>query len=150
MTSLKQVGFMKRIFIVSTLFFTALYFPYGHANENHYESIESDLSQVSYFSLGMNGFVGRISEGEVAVIDILKSKSATDIFLRIANNPKATPESKLYAACGLKQLGKLNKNDVKSIFAKEWNDDVSILKADVLRKEKFKYLYFGILNHGSM
>lgn len=98
----------------------------------------------------MNGFAGKISEGEVAVIDILKSKNATDIFLRIANNPKATPESKLYAVCGLKQLGKLNNNDGKSIFEKEWNDDVSILKADILRKEKFKHLYFGILNHGCM
>ncbi|MNG85909.1 hypothetical protein D3C79_446780 [compost metagenome] len=141
---------MKRIFIVTTLLFTSLCSLYGYANENHYETIETNLSQVGYFSLGMNGFVGRISEGEVAVIDILKSKSATDIFLRIANNPKATAESKLYAACGLKQLGKLNHNDVKSIFEKEWGDDVSVLKADILRKEKFKYLYFGILNHGCM
>ncbi|WP_261232203.1 MchS3 family protein [Serratia entomophila] len=141
---------MKRIFIASTLFFTALCSLYGYANENHGKNSESDLSQVSYFSLGMNGFVGRVSEGEVAVIDILKSKSATDIFLRIANNPKATPESKLYAACGLKQLDKLNDNDVRSIFEKEWDDDVSILKADILRKEKFKGLYFGILNHGCM
>ncbi|WP_346827581.1 MchS3 family protein [Serratia inhibens] len=141
---------MKRIFIVITLFFTSLCSLYGYANENHYETIETNLSQVGYFSLGMNGFTGKISEGEVAVIDILKSKSATDIFLSVANNPKATPESKLYAACGLKQLGKLNNNDVKSIFEKEWNDDVSVLKADILRKEKFKYLYFGILNHGCM
>jgi len=141
---------MKRIFIVTTLFSTSLCSLYGYANENHYETIESNLSQVGYFSLGMNGFVGRVSEGEVAVIDILKSKSATDVFLRIAKNPKATPESKLYAACGLKRLGKLNNNDVKSIFEKEWNDDVSVLKADILRKEKFKYLYFGILNHGCM
>ncbi|AGP46904.1 hypothetical protein B194_1557 [Serratia plymuthica A30] len=145
-----RVGFMKRIFIVATLFFTALCPLYGYANENHYETIEANLSQVGYFSLGMNGFAGKISEGEVAVIDILKSKNATDIFLRTANNPKATPESKLYAACGLKQLGKLNNNDVKSIFEKEWNDDVSVLKADILRKEKFKHLYFGILNHGCM
>ncbi|CAI2445534.1 MchS3 family protein [Serratia plymuthica] len=141
---------MKRIFIVATLSFTSLCSLYGYANEKDYEVIESNLSQTRYFSLGMNGFVGRISEGEVAVIDILKSKSATDIFLRVANNPKATPESKLYAACGLKQLGKLNNNDVKSIFEKEWDDDVSVLKADILRKEKFKHLYFGILNHGCM
>jgi hypothetical protein len=110
------VGFMKRIFIVITLFFISLCSLYGYANENHYETIEANLFQVGYFSLGMNGFAGKISEGEVAVIDILKSKNATDIFLRIASNPKATPESKLYAVCGLKQLGKLNNNDVKSIF----------------------------------
>lgn len=147
---LKLVGFMKRISVVSTLFFTALCSFYCCANESRYENIESYLSQVGYFSLGMNGFVGRVSEGEVALIDILKSKSATDIFLRIAKDPKATPESKLYAACGLKQLGKLNNNDDKSIFEKEWDDDVSILKADILRKEKFKYLYYSILKHGCM
>ncbi|HAT4999918.1 hypothetical protein IBZ15_07665 [Serratia marcescens] len=141
---------MKRIFIVSALFFTALCSLYGYANENPYKNRENDLSRVSYFSLGMNGFVGRISDGENAVIDILKSKSATDIFLRIASNPKATPESKLYAACGLKLLGKLNNDDIKSIFEKEWDRDVSILKADILIKEKFKYSYFGILNHGCM
>lgn len=141
---------MKRIFIVATLFFTSLCSLYCYANENHYETLESNLSQAGYFSLGMNGFAGKVSEGEFAVIDILKSKSATDIFLRIANNPKATPESKLYAACGLKQLGKLNNNDGESTFEKEWNEDVSILKADVLRKEKFKHLYVGILNHGCM
>lgn len=143
-------GVYENDFYRCYFFFTSLCSLYGYANEKNYETIETNLSQVGYFSLGMNGFAGKVSEGEVAVIDILKSKGATDIFLRIANNPKATPESKLYAACGLKQLGKLNNNDVKSIFEKEWDDDVSILKADILRKEKFKYLYFGILNHGCM
>lgn len=141
---------MKRIFIVSVLFFAALCSLYGYANENSYKNTENDLSRVGYFSLGMNGFVGRISEGEAAVIDILKSKDATDAFLRIASNPKATPESKLYAACGLKLLGKLNNDDVKSVFEKEWDRDVSILKADVLIKEKFKHSYLSILNHGCM
>ncbi|WP_232810664.1 hypothetical protein [Serratia proteamaculans] len=93
-------------------------FLHCYANENNYETIETNLSQVGCFSLGMNGFDGKVSEREVAVIDILKSKGVTDIFLRIANNPKATSESKLYAACGLKQLGKLNNNDGKSIFEK--------------------------------
>jgi len=141
---------MKRIFIVGTLFFTSVFSIYSHANEKRYEALESNISQAGYFSLGMNGFIGKVSEEEIAVIDILKSKNATDIFLRIANNPQATPEGKLYAACGLKQLDKLNDNGVKSIFEKEWDDDVSILKADILRKEKFKHLYFGVLNHGCM
>lgn len=141
---------MKRIFLFVTLFFTSLCSLDGYTSEKNYETIETNLSKVGYFSLGMNGFVGKTSEGENYVNDILKSKSAADIFLRIAKNPKTTSESKLYAACGLKQLGELKDKSVEGIFEKESDNDVSTLKADILRKEKFKDLYFSVLEHGCM
>ncbi|WP_283602858.1 MchS3 family protein [Serratia proteamaculans] len=141
---------MKKVYVSCCFFFTLLCSLYGYTSEMNYSSIANDLSKVSYFSVGMNGFIGKYSKGENDVRDILKSKNATEIFLTIANNPEATSESKLYVACGLKQLGKINNKDVKSIFEKELGNNVSTLKADILRREKFKDIYFGILKHGCL
>ncbi|CAI1727538.1 MchS3 family protein [Serratia proteamaculans] len=136
---------MKMIFRVVTLlvvFFCSLN---AYAAEQSSEETENVLSRVNNFSLGMNGFVGIGSVGETELIKILTYQDAGAVFLRIANNSQATPEAKLYAACGLK---KLNNNDGEPRFTQEWDKEVSVLKGDVLRKEKFKDIYFSILKHG--
>jgi hypothetical protein len=136
---------MQRILSVITLVLVSLCSLYGNAAEQSREATERNLSGVSHFSLGMNGFVGIGSAGETDLIEILTYQDAGAVFLRIANNPQATPEAKLYAACGLKKLN--NKNGEPNL-TQEWDKQVSVLKGDVLRKEKFKDVYFSILKHG--
>jgi len=136
---------MKMIFRVVTLLVVSFCSLNAYAAEQSSEETENVLSRVNNFSLGMNGFVGIGSVGETELIEILTYQDAGAVFLRIANNSQATPEAKLYAACGLK---KLNNNDGEPRFTQEWNKEVSVLKGDVLRKEKFKDIYFSILKHG--
>jgi len=136
---------MKMIFRVVTLLVVSFCSLNAYAAEQSSEETENVLSRVNNFSLGMNGFVGIGSVGETESIKILTYQDAGAVFLRIANNSQATPEAKLYAACGLK---KLNNNDGEPRFTQEWNKEVSVLKGDVLRKEKFKDIYFSILKHG--
>ncbi|MGO2157090.1 MAG: MchS3 family protein [Serratia proteamaculans] len=136
---------MKMIFRVVTLLVVSFCSLNAYAAEQSSEETENILSRVNNFSLGMNGFVGIGSVGETELIKILTYQDAGAVFLRIANNSQATPEAKLYAACGLK---KLNNNDGEPSFTQEWDKEVSVLKGDVLRKEKFKDIYFSILKHG--
>ncbi|TFZ52056.1 hypothetical protein E5C26_07820 [Serratia proteamaculans] len=136
---------MKMILRAMTLLVVSFCSLHGYAAEQSSEETENVLSRVNNFSLGMNGFVGIGSVGETELIKILTYQDAGAIFLRIAKNPQATPEAKLYAACGLK---KLNNNDGKADFAQEWDKQVSVLKGDVLRTENFKEVYFNILKHG--
>ncbi|MBI3310479.1 MAG: hypothetical protein HYZ77_04230 [Serratia liquefaciens] len=136
---------MKRILSVITLVVVAFCSLDGYAAEQRREATENNLSRVTHFSLGMNGFVGIGSAGETDVIEILTYQDADAVFLRIANNPQATPEAKLYAACGLK---KLNNKTGEPVFTQVWDKPVSVLKGDVLRKEKFRDAYFSILKQG--
>lgn len=136
---------MKMIFRVVTLLVVSFCSLNAYTAEQSSEETENILSRVNNFSLGMNGFVGIGSVGETELIKILTYQDAGAVFLRIANNSQATPEAKLYAACGLK---KLNNNDGEPRFTQEWDKEVSVLKGDVLRKEKFKDIYFSILKHG--
>jgi len=136
---------VKRILSVIILVFVSLCSLNGYAAEQHREATENNLSKVTHFSLGMNGFVGIGSAGETEVIEILTYQDAGAVFLRIANNPQATPEAKLYAVCGLK---KLNNKTGEPNFTQVWDQPVSVLKGDVLRKEKFSDVYFSILKQG--
>lgn len=136
---------MQRILSVITLVLVSFCSLNGNAAEQSREATEKNLSRVSHFSLGMNGFVGIGSAGETDLIEILTYQDAGAVFLRIANNPQATPEAKLYAACGLKKLN--NKNGEPNLTPM-WDKEVSVLKGDVLRKERFKDVYFSILKHG--
>lgn len=136
---------MKMILRVVTLLVVSFCSLSGYAAEQSREETENVLSKVSDFSLGMNGFVGIGSVGETELIRILTYQDAGAIFLRIAKNPQATPEAKLYAACGLK---KLNNKTGEPNFTPVWDQPVSVLKGDILRKEKFKDVYLSILKHG--
>lgn len=136
---------MQRILSVITVVLVSVCSLNAYAAEQSREATENVLSRVNNFSLGMNGFVGIGSVGETELIKILTYQDAGAVFLRIANNSQATPEAKLYAACGLKKLN--NKNGEPNL-TQEWDKEVSVLKGDVLRKEKFKDVYFSILKHG--
>jgi len=110
------------------------------------ENIEYEvLKKTSFFSLGMNGFAGRISDGENAYNAILKKINSQDIFIELAKDEKATPEAKLYAACG---LIKLSYREIDPLFAPYKNNKVNLLKGDVLRSVSFYDEYTSILKHG--
>ncbi|HDS6412713.1 TPA: hypothetical protein QHZ98_005567, partial [Klebsiella oxytoca] len=70
------------------------------------------LEKISYFSVGLNGFVGKESEGEYLYRLILQRDNAIDIFYNIATSEDATNESKLYSACALRNLGVKQINEI--------------------------------------
>ncbi|EKC2494533.1 hypothetical protein OOO55_003628 [Salmonella enterica] len=97
------------------------------------------LEAVNIFSIGNNGFVGEISDGERIYKQEVEKESAYDFFINIANDNNATPESKLYAACYLRE--RYPKKSLK-------NTKVSVLKGDVLRVYYFYDIYDNILRNG--
>lgn len=103
---------------------------------------ESTLSKQSTFSLGNNGFIGSISEAEKLYLDILQQDNANEVFMRIATSNTSTPVSKLYAICGLKKLGREPPSSAE--LRKNLNQEVSMIKGDILRKVKFSEIYESI------
>lgn len=103
------------------------------------------LKKTSFFSLGMNGFAGKISDGEMAYNAILKKNNPKDIFINLAKDEKATPEAKLYAACGLM---KLSYREMDSLFLPYKKNKITLLKGDILRSVSFYDEYTSILKHG--
>lgn len=125
---------MKKFFIfIFVIFFS-----------NHSFSKEQNikLDDVNVFSIGNNGFIGEISEGEKIYRKEKEKESAYIFFKNIANNKNSTPESRLYAACYLKE--KYPKKSLEE--SKKLN--VSLLKGDVLRVYKFNDIYLNILKYG--
>ncbi|EGC3869892.1 hypothetical protein H9A57_004592 [Salmonella enterica] len=100
------------------------------------------LDTVNIFSIGNNGFIGEISDGEKIYKKESKKESAYNFFISIANNEKSTPESKLYAACYLKE------RYPKKSLGKNKKTKVSVLKGDVLRVYYFYDIYNNILKNG--
>ncbi|TBL61117.1 MchS3 family protein [Hafnia paralvei] len=130
--------FRNSIFLIFLLFSVSVYS----------SDIKNDLylfEKIDYFSMGMNGFIGKKSEGDILYEKIYKEKNAQEIFLNIASNEKTTMASKLYSACGLRQLKYGNLDDV---FDKYKNEKVAVLKGDVLREIDFAEVYMSILKHG--
>lgn len=110
------------------------------------ENIEYEiLEKTSFFSIGMNGFAGKISDGEMAYNVILKKNNSKDIFIRLAKDEKATPEAKLYAACG---LAKLSYREMEPLFLPYKKNKITLLKGDVLRRVSFYDEYTSVLKHG--
>lgn len=109
------------------------------------DEMMEQLQNVTFFSLGLNGFVGKISDGEKIYKDILSSQDGENKFLLIVHDSKSTPESKLYAACGLKAL---KRNNMNVIFKNNFNNKVTVLKGDVLSQRSFHEVYLNILKNG--
>lgn len=108
-------------------------------------SAKTKLEQVSFFSLGSNGFIGNKSEGEQLYQRILKEEKVPKaVFLDIAESKNSTSAAKLYAACGLYDL------DVKNVNLLVRNNEemVSVLNGDVLRKVSFTDRLNAITRHG--
>lgn len=102
------------------------------------------LKQVSYFSIGLNGFAGGESDGEKYYREILGLSNAKALFIDIATDKKATSEARLYAACGLKYL---SYNDMEQLFF-DTKNAVTVLKGDVLRRYLFLDVYSAVRTHG--
>ncbi|KQN55487.1 hypothetical protein [Erwinia sp. Leaf53] len=100
-------------------------------------NMESDLSKVSVFSMGYNGFYPKIMAQQKLYEEALSSENAVRIFEIILSDRASTPESKMYAFCGLRHKGVLLRDDDLKKFD---TLDVNVLKADVITKWKFNAL----------
>lgn len=105
---------------------------------------EIKLSEVTWFSLGYQGFAGKKSSGEYYYQEIARlGKKSEATFKKILTSNKATNESKLYAACGLWRI------DRKWLNAfKPHHGSVTVLQGDILRKEEFGVMFLKIKEHG--
>lgn len=126
------------IMMVLPLFFSEISFA------KELPSIESELSIQSTFSLGNNGFIGSTSRGEKLYLSILQQDNAEEIFMRVATSNTSTPASKLYAICGLKKLGRELPLPTSAEFSKNFSQDVTRLKGNILRKVRFNEIYESI------
>lgn len=134
---------MKLTKIVTSIIFT-LFTPFlSHASNE--SALQKRLEHTNIFSLGMNGFIASQSEGEFLYKSILKNKNPETTFINIISNKNATVESKLYAACGLYTL---NHKNIDKLFHNDKEKMASVLKGDILRKEKLSDILSSIEKHG--
>lgn len=106
---------------------------------------QTALEKVNYFSLGWNGFAGKIGEGERLYLNILQKKEAREIFTSLFNSRSATSEAKLYAACGLWRLDAAYLN---SLSGHQTHTYVSVLQGDRLDKKPFDEVLASIISYG--
>ncbi|QKJ86933.1 hypothetical protein PMPD1_1984 [Paramixta manurensis] len=126
--------------LLITLFFSAVVSAFDQQDDP-----EKKLAAVAYFSLGNNGFIAQQSEGEKYLQAIIGSPNAEKKLLNMAKDRHLTPEAHLYIACGL--TGHPNvEYDV--LFAPYFQQTVSVLKADILRRENFHTVYQWIQKFG--
>ena len=102
------------------------------------------LCEVTYFSLGFNGFAGKKSAGQLYYEEIMRSaKESTGIFKEILTSNTATNEAKLYAACGVWRTDRGWLNAYTPA-----DGSVTVLQGDILRKAHFSDLLSQIKHHG--
>lgn len=134
------MDFVTRISFAAGMFFCALC---GQAAAD--DDAERKLASVAVFSPGINGFVARQSDGDKNYRSILSGSRAQAAFIALIQNSRATPEAKLYAACGLHKLRFANTDE---LFTPDKTEQVTVLRGDVLRKENFYLLYHSIKQFG--
>ncbi|HWW07984.1 MchS3 family protein [Collimonas sp.] len=105
------------------------------------------LATTETFAIGMIGFVGHISPGESAYRNILKEPDAQSRFYAIFKSSDSTNAAKLYSACGLKTLSSLKFKEVERDLRTS-KEQVSTMKADVMRKEAVSEIMKGIDRFG--
>ncbi|MEL4013893.1 MchS3 family protein [Dryocola clanedunensis] len=123
--------------------FSAVAFSSSGVADTTVLSPAEQLAKVQVFSLGFNGFVGHISEGERLMKTIAAQGNAREIFMNIASSPASSPEAKLYAACALEKAGY---SVPDALFATQYATDVSMLRADILSKQNFKATLLALKN----
>jgi hypothetical protein len=112
------------------------------------EAVEQ-LKKINTFAIGMVGFVGHISKGEILYRRVRNAKNARDIFKSILHSAASTNEAKMYAACGLKKTSPASfRGAVKNL--KQKNETISVLRADILNKEKISDVLASIENSAAM
>jgi len=138
--SLLSPGAFLKLMLLTMMFYCRIV----GAIDNSTEAYEK-LSMVTHFSIGSSGFVGHKSDGEHYMEEILLEKNPEKILINIASTQTSTLEAKLYAACGLSKLSNRNFDD---LFKSNFEKQVSVLKTDILRKEKFHDIYSWIQRYG--
>ena len=109
------------------------------------ENLVGELAKISWFSSGISGFAGKQSEGERLYQALAAKKGGKGKFILLAADRDATPEARLYAACGLYQLGYDN---IDNLFLQYKDEKVTLLQGDILRRVAFFEIYQKIKTSG--
>lgn len=108
---------------------------------------EIEFQSIHVFALGFVGLAGHISKEEELYRSILMERSSTTIFWNTINSEDATIESKLYAACGLREKSPKLFRKAVSIITNQ-GKVASVLRADILKKENATDLINRIDTYG--
>ncbi|MGC0939966.1 hypothetical protein WKH32_08605 [Pantoea agglomerans] len=73
------------------------------ASTQSIKQLEKELSAVNLFSIGFNGFVARKMPQQIIYEKALTDNNFVNIFQTIIEDATSSPESKAYAACGLRE-----------------------------------------------
>jgi len=133
------------MFFLPELAAVAAFFLFFNAPAHDNEADLSRLKKISWFSIGMNGFVGQQSEGERLYRAIAAKNTGKEAFISLASSKDATPEAKLYAACGLHALAF---NSMDELFQQDKNQEVTLLQGDILSRTRFNLIYSRIKQSG--
>lgn len=92
----------------------------------------TELSEVDVYSMGFNGFIAEKMPQQILYEKVFREKNAVALFKKILNEDSATPESKLFAACGLWHKGLSSEIVIKKEFE---GLSATVLTGDILRNE---------------
>lgn len=73
------------------------------ASTQSIKPLEKELSAVNLFSIGFNGFVARKMPQQIIYEKALTDNNSVNVFQTIIEDVTSSPESKAYAACGLRE-----------------------------------------------
>ena len=105
------------------------------------------LQRTPTFALGQVGFIGHISQSEQHYRRLLKSSDALAVFMQLVDAEQATPEARLYAACGLHALAPAQ-FDAATRRLRDSGLQVSVLRTDILQREPVARKLDHIARHG--
>ncbi|WP_411556009.1 MchS3 family protein [Pantoea agglomerans] len=115
------------------------------ASTQSIKQLEKELSAVNLFSIGFNGFVARKMPQQIIYEKALTDNNFVNIFQTIIEDVTSSPESKAYAACGLREKKQSDKIKIK----KEYEDlSVTLLTGDILKQEPLGKVIRNIMLHG--
>lgn len=114
------------------------------ASTQSIKQLEKELSAVNLFSIGFNGFVARKMPQQIIYEKALTDNNFVNIFQTIIEDVTSSPESKAYAACGLREKKQSDKIKIK----KEYEDlSVTLLTGDILKQEPLGKVIRNIMLH---
>lgn len=115
------------------------------ASTQSIKQLENELSAVNLFSIGFNGFVARKMPQQIIYEKALTDNNSVNIFQTIIEDATSSPESKAYAACGLREKKQSEKIKIK----KEYEDlSVTLLTGEILKQEPLGKVIRNIMLHG--
>lgn len=115
------------------------------ASTQSIKPLEKELSAVNLFSIGFNGFVARKMPQQIIYEKALTDNNSVNVFQTIIEDVTSSPESKAYAACGLREKKQSEKIKIK----KEYEDlSVTLLTGEILKQEPLGKVIRNIMLHG--